>query len=102
MIARAVGWAACAVCAWVLWEQAETTKGSATEQAWRVIDAAETRDGCVDLRTQRIKELAAVTARNDWRRRVTDREFYEINPTGTLETRVRLYCLPSGTDPRPR
>jgi hypothetical protein len=90
------------LCGWVLWEHTVTQRGATTETAWRVLDAAEARAECRGLLGERLRELAAVPHPADWKRRVGDREFYEINPTGTLETRVRLYCLPGPTDPRPR
>jgi hypothetical protein len=89
------------LCAWVLWEETESSRGMGKDVSWRALDAAEARGDCQTLLRQRLDEVAARPSREGWRRTRTAREFIEVSPEGTLSLQVRLTCLPNGTDPRP-
>jgi hypothetical protein len=93
---------AAVLCAWVLWEDVESTRGGTKERAIRPVDATESRADCHALLARRMDEVAARTSNQGWRRTRTAGEFLEISPDGTLAFSVRLTCLPNGTDPRPR
>jgi hypothetical protein len=90
------------LCAWVLWEEVESSRGSGREVAWRAADAAESRADCQGLLSKRLDEIADRQPREGWKRSRTPREFMEVSPEGGVSLRVRLTCLPGGTDPRPR
>lgn len=90
------------LCGWVLWSEAAAfAPDRATEKAWSIVDATETKKECEALLA---KELASpvyqppqytntvVGRRVVSRRTSSDKEFI------TQEFR----CLPAGTDPRPR
>ena len=89
-------------CAWVLWEEVESSRGSGRELTMKAADAAETRADCHALLGKRLDEVAGRPSIEGWKRSRTPREFIEVNNTGTISLRVRLTCLPAETDPRPR
>jgi len=89
------------LCAWVLWEEVESSRGSGRELTWRPSDATETRADCHALLAKRLDEVADRPSREGWKRTRTAREFIEVSSEGTISLRVRLTCLPGGTDPRP-
>lgn len=99
---RSVSILAVLLCAWVLWEDLESTRGGTRERTIRPIDASESRADCQTMLANRLDEVSARTSPNGWKRSKTAKEFFESNPDGTLTLNVRLLCLPDVTDPRPR
>ncbi len=87
------------LCAWVLWENI-IVSGSQQANAWAILDAREVLSQCEAVmrgfkdseKTKSEKEGATVTVHP---RAVTVKR-------ENREEFIRYFCLPAGTDPRPR
>ena len=90
------------LCGWVLWmEEYPARRDRPGGETWFIEDATETRAECLDLRTtvmaskvqiDRSAPHVTVKAGNTW-----------VTVEDALgRRRQSFYCLPAGTDPRPR
>ncbi len=95
---RAIGAAATAVFAWVLWAEYHAAGGPAnffTPEKWRIVNAFEAKTGCDAEQAAHMEDMAG----QGWR-------MMGVNTGEKTDEKLlvsyRYLCLPGMLDPRPR
>lgn len=88
------------LCAWVLWSYARESG----VQSWLIDGAEETKAACETKLADYVRIALDEKPKqpNARKIRVSSSVVRTVSPEGNVIESERFFCLPSGTDPRPR
>ena len=90
------------LCGWVLWMEADVIVAGKSSRFWRLLGAEEAKAGCETLRTDKIKARHTPPTGDGWKLKISGSMVDETNADKGIYRTYTYWCLPAGTDPRPR
>ena len=91
------------LCAWVLWEEVQGYNvGRGNFTLWFLRAADETKAACGDALSAAMKRAQARPVAAGFKRSVGDTSISDSAENGSVTRFYQFWCLPAGTDPRPR
>ena len=95
-----------AECAWVLWEQTTSTATQQITESWAISEAYESRGACAVDRLEAVARFRARAVPEGTKNEVSGFTMttYFLDGSGARRgwKSTQVWCLPAGTDPRPR
>ena len=88
------------LCAWVLWREVDTTEKGRTVTFWTLEAAEETKRECLDSLKARL--VRSFGEKGDPAGYITIGDTWALEKYESKTRRHTYWCLPAGTDPRPR